>query len=148
MRRKLAVSVLVSLVLLACVSCAGLQEKWKGATEDERARILLGTFQQTLDMALDGGIIYVNAHPEKRPEWKAKVLPMFDTTNKMIRDFMVTGAAGGKPLTVMSVTMALAARIGEIQAILIGWGVKLSMDVPVTIDGKVVCYLTERRNVL
>ncbi len=67
MKRKVSL-VMVSLVLLACVSCAGLQAKWNNATEDERARIVLDSFQQTLNAALDAGIIYVNANPYKRPE--------------------------------------------------------------------------------
>ena len=120
MKRKFLPILII--VMLVCVSCATLQQKWGQATEDERARLVLFGFQKGLKTTLLGGLGYVANHPEKKADWQKKIIPMFDATNKILLDLEIKGMAGEK-LTVVGVTLAVAGRISEIEVILRGWGV-------------------------
>jgi hypothetical protein len=106
------------------ISCATLQSKWKASTEQEKAQIILGGFQDSLNIAFDAGKLYVTAHPDKLDNWRTKIIPMFDATNKILGDLIKKGQAG-TPLTVLQVTNGLSGRILEIQTALTGWGVIL-----------------------
>ena len=121
-RTQVLVFSIILCFLLA--GCATLQQKWGQATEDERARLVLFGFQKSLKTTLLTGIDYVAIHPEKKADWKSKIIPMFDACNKVLLDLEVKGMAGEK-LTVIGVTLAVAGRIAEIEVILRGWGVKI-----------------------
>jgi hypothetical protein len=104
--------------------CATLQQKWGQATEDEKARLVLFGLQKSVKTSLQTGISYIALHPEKKAEWQAKVIPMFDAVNKILLDLEIKGASGQR-LTVVGVSLAVVGRIAEIEAILTAWGVKL-----------------------
>jgi len=116
----------ISIILCFLLAgCATLQQKWGQATEDERARLVLFGLQKSLKTTLQVGIDYVAIHPEKKADWQKKIIPMFDATNKILLDLEVKGASG-QGLTVIGVSLAVVGRIAEIEAILTGWGVKLT----------------------
>lgn len=120
--RKHCLIALLFIFLLG--GCASLQQRWDKATEDERARILIAQFQGTLKSSFILAEAYVKVNPKYQEEWKTKVLPLFDFTNKLLGDFIQRGKAGEK-FTVLQVTSALAGRLQEIETILKEWGVKL-----------------------
>ncbi len=124
MKRK-ALPVLLIFVLLVSFGCATLKASWDKATEDEKARLVLFGLQKSVKASLQTGIAYVTLHPEKKAEWKTKVIPMFDAVNKILLDLELQGASG-KSLSVVGVSLAVVGRIAEIEAILTGWGVKLT----------------------
>ncbi len=121
MKRK-ALPILIAVVLLACMSCVTLQQRWGTATEDERARLVLFGLQKSLKTSLQVGIDYVALHPEKKADWQKKIIPMFDATNKILLDLETRGQTREK-MTVVGVTLAVAGRIAEIEVILREWGV-------------------------
>ncbi len=123
MKRKF-LPILIAFVLLASFGCATLKDSWNKATEDERARLVLFGLQKSVKTSLETGIAYVVLHPEKKADWRAKVIPMFDTVNKILLDLEIRGASG-QSLTVIGVSLAVVGRIAEIEAILRGWGVKI-----------------------
>ncbi len=122
MKRKIFI-VGVAIVFLAGLIACGTTPPTP-QTEQERAQLILGAFQDSLNIAFDAGKIYVNAHPEKLTDWQTKVVPMFDMANKILKDLIDKGKAG-VPITVEQVNAALTSKINEINAILTGWGVDL-----------------------
>ena len=116
--------IVIPLVLLLLMGCATLKENWDKATPEQRAEVVLYGFQKALDAGLDAGIVYISAHPEKKLEWQTKIIPMFDATNKILRDLMLQGKAG-KQLTYYDVAFAVVGRFAEINAALGGWGIRI-----------------------
>ena len=124
MKRK-ALPILIAIMLFASLSCATLQQKWGQATEDEKARLVLFGLQKSVKTTLETGIAYVVLHPDKKSEWQAKVIPMFDAANKILLDLEIKGASGQR-LTVVGVSLSVVGKIAEIEAILTAWGIKLT----------------------
>ena len=119
MKQKLQLF-LVMVILMAIVACANLQKAWENATPEERCRIVTFKMQRTLNGAFDAGKLYILAHPEKAPEWKAKAISTFDFTNKLIRTFTEKNFAG---MTSEQVILEVQPKINEILALLATWGV-------------------------
>lgn len=118
--------IVISIILCFLLAgCATLQQGWNKATEDEKARLVLFGLQKSVKASLQAGIAYINLHPEKKVEWKAKIIPMFDAVNKILLDLEIRGASG-QSLTIVGVSLAVVGRIAEIEAILTGWGVRLT----------------------
>lgn len=81
--------ILLIFMLVFLVGCAGLQDRWDKLTPDEQARIVLNGLQDQVDLWLSAGIAYVDANPTYRPEWKAKVVPLFDLANQAVKDALI-----------------------------------------------------------
>jgi hypothetical protein len=61
---------------------------------NDKARIVVGGFQDQLNTLFDVGKSYVASHPDKVIEWKTKVIPAFDTANKSLRGYIVAIGMG------------------------------------------------------
>jgi hypothetical protein len=112
------------MALALSMSCSTLQGKWKTATEDEKARLILADMQTGVDSALEFGEIYIATHPDKKPDWQARVLPLFKSVNDMIGENIRSAEANQGKVTVLSVLSAIRPKIAEIEVILIQWGFK------------------------
>ena len=118
--------VIVPLVLLLLVGCAGLKANWDKATPQERTNLVLYGFQKSLGVAVDTGIAYVNAHPgdaKIKTEWQTRIVPAMDGANKILRDLIIKNQAA--PLTIPDALNTLTVRMNEIQAMMLAWGVKV-----------------------
>ncbi len=82
MKRKVF-PILLSLVLLACFSCATTTVQ---LTKDQEARILLNGIQVNLSTLFDTAKALVVASPKYQDVWKNKVNPAFDLANKTVKD--------------------------------------------------------------
>lgn len=78
--KRAKVILLAVVLLLALVSCAGIQEKWNKLTPNEQARIILNGLQDQLTIAFDQCKVQIG----NKLEWKTKVVPAFDIANKSI----------------------------------------------------------------
>ena len=116
---------LMLIMMVSLLACATLQQKWDKATDDEKARITISQTQKSLKTAFVTSKAFVDANQKYQAEWKTKIIPMFDATNKILKDLIDKGAAGQK-LTYISVLAALGNRIPEITAALAAWGLKIS----------------------
>jgi hypothetical protein len=116
-------TLLTACLALSLISCATLQQKWEKATDDERARIIVSQTQKSLKLTLLSAQTFVATNPKYQPEWKTKVLPMFETVNNILGDLIKKGQAGEK-LTYLSVISAIGGRVTDIITIINGWGVK------------------------
>ena len=114
------------IVLLAFVmaGCATFQEKWNGLSDQERARVIVGGVQKQLADLFAAGKAYVAANPDKAEQWKAKVVPAFDTANKAVAAYIVIiGQGQATPETAIK---ALFPLIKAVTDLLKGLGVDLS----------------------
>lgn len=91
--KRVKLTVVMFLVMIVLVSCAGVQEKWNQLTPDQKARIIIGDIQDQLSTVFDTA----KAQIGHKPEWKAKVVPAFDVANKALADVIALGKA--QPLT-------------------------------------------------
>lgn len=91
MRRTWLASFIIVVLLIFMVGCAGLMEKWKALTPDQKARVTIDFLQDQLDGHLEMSIAYVRAHPELEERWKAEGVPAFDLANKAIKDVIDLG---------------------------------------------------------
>jgi hypothetical protein len=94
MKTKICIIAAVIMVLAGCASVADLQTAWNKLTPNDKARIVVGGFQDQLNNLFDIGKGYVASHPEKATEWKTKVIPAFDTANKGLRGYIVAIGMG------------------------------------------------------
>jgi hypothetical protein len=123
---------LIALLLLAgacgllvsgsLTGCATLGSRWNAATEDEKARLILDDLQTSVDSMLEFGEIYVAIHPEKKPDWQTRVLPLFKAVNEMIGKYIPLAEANAGKVTVWQVLSTIQPKLAEIEAILIKWG--------------------------
>jgi len=117
-------SVILILIVLLLTGCSTLQKKWDGATEDERARIVLSQSQKSLATLFSAGQAFVDLKPEYKNDWQTKFKPAFSVVNKVLADLIAKGKRGEK-LTYVDVTAAVGSKLDELQKLLIAWGVKL-----------------------
>jgi uncharacterized protein YceK len=94
MKVKSCFIVVIIMALVGCASVANLQTAWNKLTPNDKARIVVGGFQDQLNTLFDVGKSYVASHPDKAIEWKTKVIPAFDTANKSLRGYIVTIGMG------------------------------------------------------
>jgi len=122
MKKNIAVLV-ICISLLSCnYGCAlfnsainDIQASWNKLTPNERARIVVGGFQDQLKTLFDLGKSYVSSHPEKQTEWKTKVVPAFDTANKSARGYItMVGAGTATPDTVFKEMTPLVVSIANL----------------------------------
>jgi hypothetical protein len=92
---KRSICLFFVLVLLAgCATMTNLQTSWNKLTPNDKARVVVGGFQDQLNNLFDLGRVYVLAHPEKAEQWKTKVIPAFDTANKSLRTYIIMVGMG------------------------------------------------------
>ena len=81
----------VTILLIFMVGCAGLMEKWKALTPDQKARTTIDFLQEELDNHFDVTKAYVDANPDLEQRWKDEGVPAFDLANKAIKDIIDLG---------------------------------------------------------
>lgn len=96
--KKMKVASIV-LVLFLVAGCAmtqqEIQDGWNKLTPNEKARIIVGGFQDSAESLFDTGLAYVTANPQHKPAWQQKAVPAFDTANQAIMVAINLCAAGG-----------------------------------------------------
>jgi hypothetical protein len=118
----LIIFLLPAMLMGPLTSCSTLQGKWKTATEDEKARLILADMQTSVDSMLDFGSIYIASHPDKKTDWQTRVLPLFKAVNDMIGENIQLAKANEGKVTVAGVLSTIQPKIAEIEAIVISWG--------------------------
>jgi ABC-type Fe3+-hydroxamate transport system substrate-binding protein len=92
---KRSICLFFVLVLLAgCATMTNLQTSWNKLTPNDKARVVVGGFQDQLNNLFDIGKVYVLANPDKAEQWKTKVIPAFDTANKSLRTYIIMVGMG------------------------------------------------------
>ena len=117
MRRQIKLF-MVMVVFLSLVACAGQQ-----VTKDQEARILLNSIQDNLGVLFDAGLAMSKTKPEYQIIFKAKIIPIFDLTNKTIKDAMELAKKGSytptdvnaKVVPLVNSIIVLLAQIGAIK---------------------------------
>jgi ABC-type Fe3+-hydroxamate transport system substrate-binding protein len=94
MKTKICMIAVLIMALVGCATVANLQTAWNKLTPNDKARIVVGGFQDQLNNLFALGKSYVASHPEKATEWKTKVIPAFDTANKSLRGYIVAIGMG------------------------------------------------------
>jgi hypothetical protein len=94
MKRNICIIITLIVALVGCASVANLQTAWNKLTPNDKARIVVGGFQDQLNNLFDIGKSYVASHPDKVTEWKTKVIPAFDMANKSLRGYIVAIGMG------------------------------------------------------
>jgi len=75
---------MMMLLMVFLVGCAGLQEKWGDLSSEQQSTIILAGLQKQVDIWHDKGIEFVKANPTYKAEWQTKVNPLFDVANQAI----------------------------------------------------------------
>lgn len=117
--RDLRVILSVLVVLAVLSGCAGMQDKWNKLTPNEKARIIVNGFQNSVESLFDTGKAYVTANPSKQEMWRTKAIPAFDAANKSIIVAINLCAAGGATPEVIykSIGPAIDAIVAILKAI-------------------------------
>ena len=89
--------IVIPLLVVLLLGCAGLQEKWNALTPDQKARIIINDIQGQLNNAFATGKAYVTAKPEYQEKWKTQIVPAFDVANKSLASVIAIGKT--KPIT-------------------------------------------------
>jgi len=89
-QKRMLHKVLMILVIISLVGCAGFGEKYKALTPDEKARVNINGLQDQLGAWFDAGKIFVDANPKYKEEWKTKVIPSVDLANQAIGAYIAT----------------------------------------------------------
>lgn len=96
MRRKsVAVAILLLFLVAGCATTQQMQDSWNKLTPNEKARIIVGGFQDSMESLFNTGKAYVTANPQHTDVWKQKAIPAFDAANKSIIVAINLCAAGG-----------------------------------------------------
>lgn len=93
-QKRTILVVLMIFFLMSCTTIATLQQQWNKLTPNEKARIVVGGFQDQLNTLFDIGKAYVDKNPDKLPVWKSQVVPAFDTANKALKGYIILIGAG------------------------------------------------------
>lgn len=130
MKSKIRLTIIyfaVVTLLMGCASMANLQEAWNKLSPNNKARIVVGGFQDQLNTLFDLGKAYVTAHPDKLPMWKGQIIPAFDTANKMLRGYiLLLGSIDGGMVTPEQLYKEIPPIILSITKLLTSMGVKIS----------------------
>lgn len=124
MKRQIKL-LLVMVVFLSLVACAGVQEKWNALTPDEKARVVVNDIQAQLNTLFDTGKAYVMANPKYQDKWKKEIIPAFDLANKTLASANILAKAGkitpdqvyGQVQPVLNSVIALLVSIGAVKPI-------------------------------
>jgi hypothetical protein len=115
--KRTKLGILMVLVLVVLAACATLQDTWNKATPQEKTRIVVYDLQVGLKGTLKAGAMYVDLHPDKRADWKVKVLPIAELCNKALLDAATEG------MTYDMIAAKASVYMMDITAILTAWGV-------------------------
>lgn len=119
----LCILVLMLVAMFALnIGCSTLTGKWKTATEDEKARLILADMQESVDSMLQFGESYVATHPDKKSDWQSRVLPLFKSVNDMIGENIKSAKANQGKVTVSGILTAIQPKLTEIETIIVSWG--------------------------
>ena len=91
--RRVQITFICLLLMVFCLGCTGIQEKWDLLTPDEKARVVIGDIQDQLDIMFDQAKIYFDAHPEHESVWVNDIVPAFKVANETIADVMALAQA-------------------------------------------------------
>lgn len=80
---------LLLLVCLVLISCAGAQTAYNNLTPEQQTIVRIDFFQSQLNLLFDQGKAFVTANPQYQVTWKTKVIPAFDTANKILRGLII-----------------------------------------------------------
>lgn len=93
----------LSIILLALffVACASVQ-----LTPDQEARAAISKAQGQWNTWFDTAHVYYAARPDKKAEWKEKVIPAFQVAKDTIQTAAAALRAGSDPYTVLNTVQA------------------------------------------
>lgn len=90
-------------------------------TEEQKAQSTISKVQGQLNVWFDGAKLYYDQHPEKKGEWKGKVVPAFDLANNTLHKLIEAYANGDTSLGKLAEQMATLQE--ELKFLLVGLGV-------------------------
>jgi hypothetical protein len=120
--------VIVPLILLLLVGCAGLKATYDKSTPQQRTDLFLYGLNKSLGVAVDTGAAYVKAKNDVKVmnEWQTRIIPAMDACNKLLREFIIkNNNAGPSGITIAEIMATLGVRFNEIQAMMRAWGIEI-----------------------
>ncbi len=126
MRRKVShILILLMFLVVACSSGRVVtlpDGTTRPLTSQEQSYIFIDKLQLFTRSCITAGSVYVDSHPERRPEWKAKILPVFQLVNNSLGDYLTILQKGGKVST-QEVILKVQSKLFDVLTILVDWGV-------------------------